>query len=570
MRARGIPVVWLVALSTCGGCDRGSAEDPEPGSAPGENPWFVDVTAELGLDFRVDRAVQRDYFMPESMAAGCALLDYDNDGDLDIYVVNGFRGPGGELRTPRGANRLYRQDAEGRFTDLTDEAGVGDRGYGMGVATGDIDNDGDVDLYVTNYGPDALYRNNGDGTYAEITARAGIKNDRWGASAGFFDYDGDGYLDLFVTNYLAYDPRVAGKDAAGRPEYAAPSMFRGVDDVLYHNQGDGTFRDVTAAAGISDSPGKGLGVFMPDLNGDGRFDVYVANDGEANFAWINQGDGTFVNQAFTAGCAVNGYGMPEASMGIAWGDCDNDGDLDFLLTHLVLETNTLYQMIAPGVFEDVTTVSGLGAATLNYTGFGTAFFDFDLDGDLDLLTVNGRVLRTLPHPKARVSAHWNPYAEPNQMFANDGRGRFEDISSSCGRLCSDVTVSRGLAVGDIDRDGDLDVLVTDGSGEARIYRNQTPSSGHWLIVRAIDPALRRDAVGAVVEVVAGGRRLRRDVSTTYSYLSAGDPRVHFGLGSSGTVDRIEVVWPDRSREVFTGPAVDRVVELVKGTGRPRA
>jgi hypothetical protein len=556
-------------VAGCGGGDEGTATGD--GRAPA-GAFFTDVTETLGIDFAIDRSDAGDYFMPDVMGAGCALLDHDGDGDLDLYVVNGFREGPGRWVTAAGANRLFRQEADGRFTDVTAVAGVGHEGYGMGAAVGDVDNDGDADLLVTNYGPDCLYRNDGDGTFTEAALPAQDASDAWSTSAAFADYDGDGLLDVFVTRYLAYDHAIKQTDKAGRPEYAAPAMFEGVPDVLLRNRGDGTFEDRSDAAGLGATPGHGLGVVAADLDGDGRTDFYVANDGEPNFAWINRGDGTFTNEAATLGLATNRHGQSEAGMGIAIGDGDGDGHEDLLVTHLVLQTNTLYRREG-GRYVDDTGRSGLGGPSVQYTGFGTEFVDIDHDGDLDLLVVNGRVLRGTPvHRDPRVNAHWQPYAEPNLVFLNDGAGRFTAVGDGAGPFAIDLEASRGLATGDLDADGDRDVVVTNGNGTVRVYRNDAAvgpggdAAGAWLLVRAVDPALRRDAIGAVVRVRVGSRWHRRDVRAAASYLSSSDPRAHFGLADATAVDEIVVEWPDGTRESFGGGAVDRVVEVRKGQG----
>jgi hypothetical protein len=528
---------------------------------------FADWTEEVGPDFDFDRARHGDYFMPDSLAAGCALLDFDGDGDLDVYIVNGFWPGDGAWRHPDGANRLYRQEASGSFVDVTESSGAGDEGYGMGVAVGDVDNDGDVDFYVTNYGPDVLYRNNGDGTFTNVTREAGLGDARWGASAGFVDYDGDGLLDLFVTTYLDFKPEQRTADSAGRPEYPGPTCCRGIPDILYRNQGNGSFTDVSEAAGIASSPGKGLGVAFADLDGDGRVDIYVANDGESNRAWIQNADGSFTDRGQELGIALNVHGGVEAGMGVSLGDLHQSGRLDVLVTHLSQESNTLYRSRGDGRFSDATLGSGLGSASLDFTGFGSALLDFDLDGDLDPLVVNGRVLRAPLRPGVRLNDHWGPYAEPNLLFENDGKGRFRAASAACGPLCAEVEVSRGLAAGDVDNDGDLDVLVTSGNGRARLYRNVRPHGEHWLTVRAVEPETRRDAYGSVIRVTLQDRTIRRDVAPTYSYLSSGDPRAHFGLGSADRVDEVRVRWPDGIEESFGSLEVDRGHLLERGGRR---
>jgi hypothetical protein len=567
-----------IATAALAACDDGAPE-----------PFFEDVTVEVGIR---DRAVREDYPMPESMGTGCALFDHDGDGDLDLYVVDGFIDMNGNRRSEEGANKLFLQDRDGSFAELdvlharqgTRRGRVpfsaGDAGYGMGVAIGDYDNDGDVDLFVTNWGPDALYRNEGDGTFTDVTAHAGIADDDWSCSAGFFDYDEDGFLDLFVTTYLDYPEGARSADAAGRPEYASPEAFPGAADVLYRSGGDGTFTDVSSSAGIA-APGRGLGLTTIDLDGDGRLDVYVANDGERNAAWINQGDGTFVDRAAAMGLAVNAFGLPEASMGIAVGDVDDNGLLDILVTNLVGETNTLYLQVAPGAYEDRTLDAGLAAPSLSYTGFGADFGDLDLDGDLDLVVVNGRVIRRSPLPGALGGPHWAPYAEPNQLLLNDGTGRFTEAPERAGPLAALIETSRGLALDDLDRDGDLDAVVINGSGTVRVHRNVAERTswdaeggvlppGQWLLVRAVDPALRRDAIGAIVEVRAGRRSWRRVIGVARSYLCAYGLRAHFGLGPIAAYDAVDVTWPGGARERFPGGAADRAIELRRGEGTSTA
>lgn len=560
-------IALLACLAPLSDCSEERGARTGPAIPPATAPVFIDATREVGLDFAFDRAADGDYFMPDSMAAGCAFFDFDNDGDLDIYVVGGKRGADGALVNPAGADRLYRQEADGRFVDVTASSRAGDPGYGMGVAVGDVNNDGFIDLYVTNYGPDSLWRNNGDGTFSDVGREAGLGDPRWGASAGFVDYDGDGWLDLFVTNYLDYDAGQRGKDSAGRPEYTGPDCCNGVPAALYRNNRNGTFTDVSTPSGIGLARGKGLGVAFLELDGDGRVDIYVANDGESNRAWIQNGDGTFTDRATTLGLAVNAYGAAEASMGVAVGDIDGDLRPELFLTNLVQETNALYRNLGPGRWIDARAGSGLGPPSAALTGFGTAFFDFDLDGDLDLLVVNGRVRRAAVRAGVRPGSHWSPYAEPNLLFENDGSGRFRPAPAACGTLCSDPGVGRGLAVGDVDNDGDVDVLLTAADGRVRFYRNERRSSEHWLELRVIDPATRRDAYGATVYVSAAGRTLRRDVAPASSYLSSNDPRVHFGLGDTTTVDDVRVRWPDGVEERFGRVQVDRVGELVRGRSR---
>ncbi len=551
---------FLTVLCAC-------TDGPEPtaDADPRESvAWFTDVTADVGLDFVHNSGATGGLLLPEIMGAGVAFLDYDGDGDLDVYLVNGG------LVTADHAppiNRLYRQEADGTFVDVTAESGLGDAGNGMGVAIGDIDNDGRVDVYVTNYGLDTLYRNRGDGTFTDITEAAGIHVPGWSASAAFVDYDRDGFLDLYVTQYVDFDPSRRCFTPTGKPEFCGPKVFPPVPDVLLHNDGDGTFTDVSLAAGIADRAAAGLGIVCQDFNDDGWIDLYVVNDAYPNFLWINETDGRFCEAAVSLGAAYNLHGEAEAGMGVVAADLDNDTLADLFVTHLSFETNTHYRNLGPGVgFVDVTGETGLAADSMPYTGFGVAAFDLDLDGDDDLVVVNGRVNRLQPLPGAWVEPPWDVLAEPNLVYLNDGTGSFSPAGPGASAFCDPIEVTRGLAVGDVDSDGDIDLLIGNVQGPARLYRNDTPRLGHWLSVRVVDPRLNRDALGARITLWCGERRLVKTARRSCSYLSSVDPRVHFGLGPAARVDRIDVRWPDGLHETFPGSEVDRMVELARGTG----
>jgi len=531
-----------------------------------QSAYFRDVTAEVGIDFVHDPGTEGKYWAPEVMGSGGAFVDYDNDGDLDVYLIQG--GPLPESSTTdRLPNRLFRQNADGRFEDVTEASGLGDLGYGTGVAVGDVDNDGDVDVYVANYGPDALYRNDGNGTFTDVTEPAGIRDDTWSASAAFCDYDADGFLDLYVTRYVVHEATKACVTGDGATDYCSPQSFSYERDTLYHNDGAGGFTDVSKSSGIDTVAAPGLGILCADFTGDRKLDFYIANDGEANQLWENLGDGTFEDQAFLMGAALNSMGRPEASMGIALGDADGDGDQDLFMTHLVNQTNTLYLNDGAFGFEDVSAARGLGAPSLKYTGFGTAFVDVEHDGSLDIAIVNGRVDKNPPHPDARLSDYWNLYAEPNFLLHNDGTGKFVDISDKAGAFAAQVEISRGLVMGDIDRDGDLDLMVTNSAGPARLFMNEAPKLGHWLIVRARDVAKQRDAHGAVITVSASGRRFVRSADPCFSYLSSSEPDAHFGIPGAARYEAIHVLWPDGSEEVFPGGELNRRITLDKGAGK---
>jgi hypothetical protein len=561
-----------VILVACGGVDEsppiGNGKgEPSPSPAPPSvAQWLVDITAEAGLDVSRPPGGVGEYPIHEIMVSGVALFDYDGDGDLDAYLTNDYLSASEDVaQAPR--NRLFRQEADGRFSDVTSGSGLADDGYGVGVAIGDVDNDGDEDVYLSRYGPDRLYRNRGDGTFEDATTASGIDVDGWSTSSAFFDYDLDGFLDLYVARYVVNTENKRCADNAGRLDYCSPKVFPPVVDVLLHNEGDGRFADVSERAGIVAAIGAGLGVVAEDFNEDGWPDVYVATDDWPNQYWVNQGDGTFRDEAVVMGAAYNMHGRTEAGMGVLGADLDNDLDLDLFMTHISNETNTFYRNLGGSRgFEDATGDSGLATSSLVFTGFGTAAIDLELDGDLDLLVVNGRVNRGVPRPGSAVGPPWDVFAEPNLVFLNQGGAHFGPAGESCRSFMAPIEISRGLATGDVDRDGDLDVLIGHAQSGPRLYRNEVPRNGRWLMVRARDPRYRRDAIGATVVAVAGEGRWLRTISRAYSYLSSSDPRAHFGLGSVERLDRIEVRWPDGLRERFPVDSLDREITLERGDG----
>ena len=533
---------------------------------PDKTPdWFVDVAPNLGLLFDHSSGVEGEFLLPEVMGSGLAVFDYDGDGDLDVYFVNADAHPSVDA-----GNRLFRRDADGVFRDATIEAGLGDTGYGMGTALGDIDNDGDLDLLVTNDGPNRLYRNNADGTFSDITESAGIEGSRWSTSAAFCDIDDDGLLDLYIANYVTNEPPYACASGTGEPDYCGPNAYRGVPDRLYRN--DGTrFVDISAASGIARTARNGLGVVCFDLDGDARDDFLVANDGERNQLWINEGDGKFVDRGVRFGVATNIEGDTEASMGIALGDVDGDLRLDALMTHLGGETNTLYLADPMGLLLDSSALSGVGFPSVADTGFGVALADLDQDADLDLAVANGRVQRGAgstapPNGETPPDAFGRLYAEPNLLMVNNGQGWFDDRCEASPGFCATTEVGRGLLTADIDADGDLDILVTNANGPARLYRNDIPGKGNWLKLRLADPVLNRDAIGATVRVRLGDTWQTRPVVHATSYLSSADAEVHFGLGSAQAVDEIVVTWPDGARERFRGTPANQLAVIHKGMG----
>ena len=558
------------------------AMDSRPG---GDQGWFAERASASGLDFVHFNGAYGKVHFPEIMAAGAGLLDYDNDGDLDAYLVQSrmleadvpVQRAVVPPRVPLPLNgRLYRNDLatavrggpELRFVDVTAESGIRTTGYGMGVAAGDYDNDGWVDLYLTNYGPNQLLRNNGDGSFADVSRRSGTDDAGWAVSASFFDYDRDGWLDLYVGNYVAYDVRTSTTctNAGGAPEYCAPRVYPPQPDRLYRNRRDGTFADVSAAALPGRRSASALGVVAADLDGDGWIDVYVANDGQDNDLWLNRRDGTFSNAGPFSGAAVSADGMPEASMGVDAGDVDHDGDEDLFMTHLRGETNTLYVNDGTGFFEDRSARAGLGAPSLGRTGFGAAWVDVDNDARLDLFVVNGAVA-AMREPGREDDPF--PYGQPNQVFRNLGDGRFADVTDRAGAGVALSDVSRGAAFGDVDNDGDVDVLVNNTNGPARLFINNVGNRNHWIGLRLVgghDAARAgRDMLGARVGILRrNGPTLWRRARADGSYASANDPRVLVGLGDAADVLGVRVVWPSGRIEEWRDVEVDRWTTLREG------
>ena len=540
------------------GCS-GASSTPPPSQPAADQEWFDEHAAESGIDFVHFNGMSGQFYYPEIMGPGVGLLDYDNDGDLDLYLVQGqMLGRGKNVKDalfpPKGAlrDRLFRNDLtvgpDGqrrlRFTEVTAETGINIATYGMGVAAADIDNDGFVDIYRTGLTEGVMLRNNGNGTFSDVTAKTGTSNKGgWGVSAAFVDIDRDGWLDLYVGNYLVYslDGDIDCVALTGQPDYCPPNSYRPQPDKLYRNRGNGTFVDVSGAALESGAYGPALGVSTADFNNDGWLDIYVGNDGMANQLWMNQKNGTFKDMAFLNGAAVNGQGNAEASMGVDAGDFDNDGDEDLFVTNWLAQMNILYQNAGDGVFEDRKAASGLGAPSLAKTGFGTAWFDYDNDSWLDLITLNGSV--STIEAQARANDPF-PLKMLNQLYRNLGNGRFEDVSAQGGEPFTLLDVSRGAAFGDIDNDGDVDVVVGTTSGPTRLFLNNIGNRSHWLGLR-LTGVTGRDMIGARVSVVrTSGPALMRRARSDGSYASANDPRVLVGLGASTDPVTVRVQWPD--------------------------
>jgi len=544
-----LALVW--ASSACADPEAGAP--PDAGAAP--RPWFAEAPAGLAAAGAHAPGDEDAYLDPQIMGPGGALFDADGDGDLDVYLVRG----GAEPRASR--NVLLLREGDGCVVAGA-ASGVGHEGYGQGCAVGDVDNDGDLDLYLANWGPDALLVNDGRARFTDRTRAAGLGQEAWACSAAFGDLDADGALDLFVATYLDYDPERVCRDLAGRRDYCGPGPFAGLPDRHYRNRGDGTFEDVGAASGVAARAGKGLGVLVVDVDEDGRQDVVVANDGQPNHLWRQRADGRFEERAVLAGLATNAHGAAEASMGIACADADADGDLDLFMTHLDGETNTLYLAGPGGLFRDATLEAGLAGASRARTGFGVVMADFDLDGALDLVLANGRVFGDPERPD-----RWGRYAEPDQLLVGLSPGRWRAAAGEGGALGRAAAIGRGLAAGDWDGDGDPDLLLAQAAGPARLLRDDAPRRGRGVVLDLREPATRRAAIGARVLVTAGGRTRAALVTRAGSYASAGDATVLMGLGEVERVDGLVVVWPDGTRETFAPPPLDRRVTIARGEGR---
>ena len=522
---------------------------------------FVDVTAKAGIDFVHKSGASPEKRMVETFGSGVAWIDYDDDGFQDLFLVNG---------APGSSNALYRNNRDGTFTDVTARAGVAGSerpGYKTGVAVGDFDNDTYLDLYVTAFGPNTLYRNNRDGTFSDVTAAAGVAGPatEWSTSTGFIDVDRDGLLDLYVVNYLDYrvtDNPYCGDAKPGYRMYCHPTMFDGVADRLYRNNGNGTFSDISKQAGIANPGGKGLGVAFCDYDRDGRTDIYIANDTVRNFLYRNTGKGTFVDEAYGAGVGFDGNGKPQAGMGTDCADVDGNGLPDIFVTNFSEELNTLYQNKGDGLFEDATVKAGLGSGFLPL-GFGTKMFDADNDGDLDIHVTNGHVIDNVALYRPTLT-----YAQKDLLYENVngpstglGTGKFRDVSAVAGTGLQAARVGRGLAVADFDNDGRLDVVITSLNQRAVLLKNQSARAGNWIMIRAKGKKSNAFGLGATVTVETTEGRQVREINNTASYISSNDIRLHVGLGAAKVIRQIEVLWPSGTRQVLKDVAVNQILTI---------
>ncbi len=522
------------------------------------NIQFVDVTQEAGIHWKhVDGRSGQKYFM-ETLGSGAAFFDYDADGDPDLYFVNGAPLPG-YVSQEIPTNCLYRNNGDGTFTDVTEKAGVGDTGYGHGCAVGDYNNDGQLDLYVTNYGTNRLYRNNGDGTFTEVAESAGVTEPRWSTSCAFADYDRDGNLDLYVVNYIVFDINEnpwCGLREKGIRAYCEPDNFIAQSDTLYRNNGDGTFTDVTKTAGIYNTTGKGLGVVWGDYNNDGAADIYVANDSTENLFYRNNGDGTFEEVGFMVGVALSENGAAENGMGTTFGDWNNDGWFDLTVTNYAQQTNTLYHNDADGFFTDATTTTKTAQRTYPYLGWATAFIDYDNDGYQDLFVANGHL-----HENLAELGQEGTYGQRNLLFRNNSNGTFTEISETLGPGMKLTDVSRGATFADYDLDGDIDIVVTNSNTAPRLLRNDGGNRKNWLQIRLTATNGSTDAIGARVKITTGTLTQTREVRSGDGYLSQQDLTLHFGIGDSEQVDSIEVQWQSGAKQLIGSVPANQVLSL---------
>ena len=538
-------------------------QTPAPAGAESNTAKFVDVTAARGLKFRYLSSRTTKKYLLETMAPGVALFDYDNDGRLDIFLVNGApiadptpKGTVPQKTSPEYWNRLYHQKSDGTFEDVTERAGLQGKGYGMGVAVGDYDNDGNEDLYVTAYGGNRLYHNNGNGTFTDVTEQAGVVGEGWSTSAAWIDLDRDGRLDLVVLRYLQWDftDVWCGEHKDGYRAYCHPDYFKPIAPLVYHNDGNGRFTEVSQKTGIS-KPGKGLGIALADYDRDGLTDIFVANDSTLEFLYHNKGDGTFEEIGLLANAAVDGDGRTFAGMGVDFADYNNDGLPDLIVTDLANQMYALYQNSGDGLFNYATVPSGIGQMTRTHSGWGVRFFDYDNDGWKDLLIAQGHDLDTiqLTSPNLR-------YREPMLLARNTGSG-FVDVSAASGEVFAQAWSARGMAIGDIDNDGRVDAVVTTNDGPAYILHNEGTSANHWLSLLLIGHKSNRDAIGAEVKLVTAKQSQYAIVTTASSYLSSSDKRLHFGVGPEVTAKEIEIRWPSGIVQTLRNVAADQLLKI---------
>ena len=562
---RALALIAVIYPTLCFAQDATKPEKTPP--VPVVPGHFVDITKKSGVNFQYQSSHTSRKYLIETMGAGVALFDYDNDGRLDIFLVNGapLQDP-----TPKGTipkksgpaywNRLYHQKPDGTFEDVTERAGLQGAGYGMGVAVGDYDNDGFEDLYVTAYGGNKLYHNNGNGTFSDVTDKAGVQGSGWSSSAAWVDLDNDGKLDLVVLRYLEwdFDDIWCGEHQENARAYCHPDVFKPVSPLVYHNNGDGTFTEVAKQLGL-DKPAKGLGIAIADYDHDGHIDLFVANDSMLEFLFHNKGDGTFEEIGLAAGVAVDGDGRTFAGMGVDFSDFNNDGWPDVIITDLANQRYALYQNNGDGSFTYASQVSGIGRITMTHSGWGNRFFDYDNDGWKDLLVAQGHDLDTIEMNYPNLH-----YREPMLLAHNSGKV-FVDVSQESGDVFQQFWVARGLAIGDLDNDGRVDAVVTTNDGPAFLLHNETRSQNHWLLLNLVGHKSNRDAIGTAVTLTTNATTQYATVSTAGSYQSSSDKRIHFGLGKETVVSRIAIRWPSGIIQVLKDVKADQLLRIDEPT-----
>jgi enediyne biosynthesis protein E4 len=523
---------------------------------------FVDIATQAKIAFKHENGASPQKYMPETMAGGSIFLDYNNDGWPDIFFVNG--GSFTDKQKAAAAwHRLYRNNKDGTFTDVTAASGIGVSGFGMGACSADIDNDGFADLYVTSFGGNKLYHNNGDGTFADVTTKAGVGAQSWSSSCAFADVDNDGHVDLFVTNYVDFSVKnnkycfFSGDTRV----YCHPNVYNGLSDILYRNNGDGTFTDISRQAGISRTDGKGLGVVFGDYDNDGWPDIFVGNDSVPNFLFHNKGKGVFEEVGLIAGVAVGNDGQPLAGMGVDMGDIDGDGLLDIIVTNLDRQTHSLYRNLGKRLFANITFESGVAEATLRFVGFGAAFLDYDNDTDLDLAIANGDVIDNVSLFRDSTS-----YAQRNLLLQNDGTGKFKDVGPASGPGFAIKKASRSLSAADIDNDGDLDLLIGNVGDTPDLLRNDGGNKSNSILIRTVGTKSNRDGIGARLKLTVSGKVFIREVKAGSSYLSQSDMRVHFGMGRAARAEKLEIRWPSGTVETVNDVAANEILTITEGQG----
>ncbi len=554
-------LIWLLLLGAM------PAVSQERSAQPPMGIQFTDVAKEAGITLlNINGEETKDYII-EVNGNGAAFFDYDNDGDLDLLLVNGST----REKIKHGGDPIaafYQNNGKGKFSEVTAQSGIDKKGWGVGGCVADYDNDGFQDVYLTAFGPNIMYRNNGNGTFTDVTEQGGVGDTHWGTNCAFGDYDRDGYVDLYVANYLTFDEEKIPKrgesslcNFKGMVVFCGPQGLPGEVDVLYRNNGNGKFTDVTAKAGIHGPGYYGFGVIFSDLDNDGWLDIYVANDSTPNFLFRNQRDGTFSEVGLFAGVALNEEGQEQAGMGVDVGDYNNDGYFDIFVTNFSHDSNTLYRNNGGGIFSDVTFMAGLGEPSLPYLGWGTGFVDLDNDGLLDIFVANGHV-----SPEIDQSALGSKYFERKQLFRNLGNGQFREVTKEMGESLLVEKSSRGTAFGDYDNDGDLDILIINLNDCPTLLRNDSNNGNHWITLKLVGGKSNRDAIGSRITLEAGKRKQIAEVRSGGSYLSHNDSRIHFGLGDTTTVKRLEVRWPSDVVETFENLQVDQFLMIREGQG----